>query len=233
LALRAPVDARIGELGGIDIVVANAGSAAVGEESELKEAFQDVVAGNLTGTWNTVRASRSTMIGQDRGGSIILTSSTAGLKGVGGSSAAARATPPPNMAWSGDAQLRNQPRAPPHSHQHRAPHRRANADGREPGDLGLAGAASRLVRNPEQPAADRHPGISVYQRRRVVARVGRVALRHRRRTTRRRRLHHQVSCRSGTLTRWTRRRCNSEARHPPQPQLIVSSSSPPARRYSG
>jgi SDR family mycofactocin-dependent oxidoreductase len=85
-ALQAAFDAGVAELGGVDIVVANAGIAAVGQEAELDQAFHDVLAVNLTGVWNTVRVSTPALIDQGRGGAIILISSTAGLKGVGGSS---------------------------------------------------------------------------------------------------------------------------------------------------
>jgi SDR family mycofactocin-dependent oxidoreductase len=83
--LRESVAAGIAELGHIDIVVANAGIATMGvnlSEEEVAEAWDNVIAVNLTGVWNTVRACVGPMIERNQGGSIILTSSTAGLKGL-------------------------------------------------------------------------------------------------------------------------------------------------------
>ncbi len=83
--LRAAVAAGLAELGHIDIVVANAGIASMGvgpTDEELEESWDDVIAVNLTGVWNTVRACAPPMIDRNEGGSIILTSSTAGLKGL-------------------------------------------------------------------------------------------------------------------------------------------------------
>ena len=86
-ALKAAFDAGTAQLGGIDIVVANAGIGVFGDLGDTLEAFQDVIAVNLVGVWNTVRVAIPLLKDQGRGGSIVLTSSTAGLKGVGGDSA--------------------------------------------------------------------------------------------------------------------------------------------------
>ena len=85
-ALTAAVADGITRLGGIDIVVANAGIGAVGGRHDDGEAqkFRDTVEVNLFGVWNTVQAAAPTMIEQGRGGSIVLTSSTQGLTGRGG-----------------------------------------------------------------------------------------------------------------------------------------------------
>ena len=69
------------------MVLANAGIAPMGAETEDRVAsFRDVVDVNLTGVCNTVEVAVPRMIEQGRGGSIVLTSSTAGLKGIGGDS---------------------------------------------------------------------------------------------------------------------------------------------------
>ncbi len=85
-ALATAVGDGISRLGGIDIVVANAGIGAVGGRLGEGEAqkFRDTVEVNLFGVWNTVQAAAPTMIEQGRGGSIVLTSSTQGLTGRGG-----------------------------------------------------------------------------------------------------------------------------------------------------
>jgi SDR family mycofactocin-dependent oxidoreductase len=83
--LRDAVAAGIDQLGHIDVVVANAGIATMGidaTDEEIEAAWEDVIAVNLTGVWNTVRACMHPMIQRGQGGSMILTSSTAGLKGL-------------------------------------------------------------------------------------------------------------------------------------------------------
>ncbi|MGH3096406.1 MAG: mycofactocin-coupled SDR family oxidoreductase [Streptosporangiales bacterium] len=87
-ALRKAVDDGVAQLAGVDIVLANAGIAPMGgEESDPLQTFRDVVEVNLFGVWNAVQAAAPRMIEQGRGGAIVLTSSTAGLKGIGGASA--------------------------------------------------------------------------------------------------------------------------------------------------
>ncbi len=83
-AIVAAVADGVDELGHIDIVAANAGSVKVGVETHLaSEAEWDEMIGvNLTGVWNTVRAAVPRMIEQGTGGSIVITSSSAGLKGI-------------------------------------------------------------------------------------------------------------------------------------------------------
>lgn len=82
-ALQAAVDAGVAELGGIDIVVANAGICHWGRVWELtEEQWRAVIDTNLTGVWHTLKATVPTLIAQGRGGSIIVTSSVAGIKAL-------------------------------------------------------------------------------------------------------------------------------------------------------
>lgn len=85
--LKAAADAAMAEFGRIDVVVANAGVAGMimdfDDEDLLARTWNEVIAVNLTGVWNTVRATAPAIIDGGRGGSIVLTSSTAGLKGLG------------------------------------------------------------------------------------------------------------------------------------------------------
>lgn len=62
----------------LDIVIANAGIAPMAGE----DAWQDVIDVNLTGVYNTVEAAMRPMIKYSNGGSIVLTSSVAGLVGL-------------------------------------------------------------------------------------------------------------------------------------------------------
>uniref|UniRef100_A0A5Q5CEB9 Short-chain dehydrogenase/reductase SDR n=1 Tax=Mycobacterium sp. (strain JLS) TaxID=164757 RepID=A0A5Q5CEB9_MYCSJ len=80
-ALRETVDAGVAELGRLDVIVANAGITAPQAWNAITPAdFRDVTDVNITGTWNTVMAGAQHIVDGDRGGSIILISSAAGLK---------------------------------------------------------------------------------------------------------------------------------------------------------
>jgi SDR family mycofactocin-dependent oxidoreductase len=72
------------ELGGVDIVLANAGIGLMDATADARAAFRDQLDVNLVGVWNTVQAAAPLMIEQGRGGAIVLTSSTQGLTGRGG-----------------------------------------------------------------------------------------------------------------------------------------------------
>lgn len=76
-------DSCVERFGGVDIVCANAGIASHGATWELtRAAWQDMIDVQLTGVWHTVRATLPPMIAAGRGGSIIITSSSAGLVGI-------------------------------------------------------------------------------------------------------------------------------------------------------
>jgi SDR family mycofactocin-dependent oxidoreductase len=80
--LTALADDAVSELGGIDVVVANAGILSWGNAWELSEgAWSELIDINLTGVFHTIKATVPHMIRAKKGGSIILTSSSAGLKG--------------------------------------------------------------------------------------------------------------------------------------------------------
>jgi SDR family mycofactocin-dependent oxidoreductase len=81
--LKAAVDQGVRELGRLDIVSANAGVLSLGKAHELPEqTWQDMIDINLTGVWHTTKAVTEPMIDLGNGGSIIITSSTAGVKGL-------------------------------------------------------------------------------------------------------------------------------------------------------
>jgi len=81
-AMKAIADRGARELGHIDVVVANAGILNWAKTHELSlEQWQDTIDVNLTGVFHTVKATLPHLLAQGTGGSIILTSSSAGLKG--------------------------------------------------------------------------------------------------------------------------------------------------------
>jgi SDR family mycofactocin-dependent oxidoreductase len=78
------------ELGDIDIVIANAGVVAIGDNDAHNEpVFNALVDTNLKGVWHTLVATVPSIIRKGRGGSIVLVSSSQGLTGRGGDGSAA------------------------------------------------------------------------------------------------------------------------------------------------
>lgn len=72
----------VAELGRLDIVVANAGFGTVQTwDAVTPEVWQTLLDVNLTGCWNTVTATLPHVIEGGRGGSLILISSSSGIKG--------------------------------------------------------------------------------------------------------------------------------------------------------
>ncbi|MGZ9884174.1 mycofactocin-coupled SDR family oxidoreductase [Rhodococcus ruber] len=82
-ALKSAVDDGVAQLGRLDIVLANAGIASFAPVEELTdEMWDDMIDINLTGVFKTVRAAVPHLKANDGGGAIVLTSSTAGIKGL-------------------------------------------------------------------------------------------------------------------------------------------------------
>jgi SDR family mycofactocin-dependent oxidoreductase len=81
-AVQAVLDEGIAELGRVDIVLANAGiMPLIGEQARQRKAWHDCLDVLLTGVLHTCEAAIPTLISQGAGGSIVITSSTAGFKG--------------------------------------------------------------------------------------------------------------------------------------------------------
>ena len=80
-AVKKAVDEGVAQLGRLDIVSANAGIASFGPAAEMSdETWRDMIDTNLTGVWHTAKAAIPHLIAGGRGGSIVLTSSAAGLQ---------------------------------------------------------------------------------------------------------------------------------------------------------
>lgn len=80
-AVRSAVDAGVAELGRLDIVSANAGIFSHAPAEELTDtAWDDMIDVNLKGVWHTAKAAIPHLRAAG-GGAIVITSSTAGLKG--------------------------------------------------------------------------------------------------------------------------------------------------------
>jgi SDR family mycofactocin-dependent oxidoreductase len=73
----------LGEFGRVDIVLANAGIMPVlGPTSTVVQAWHDCIDVMLSGVLYTIEAAIPAMVEHDQGGSIVITSSAAGLKGT-------------------------------------------------------------------------------------------------------------------------------------------------------
>lgn len=80
--LQQAVDAGVAELGRLDVVIANAGVlTAIGPFDQMSEdTFTDLIDINLNGVWRTVKVAMPHLRASGTGGSIILTSSSAGIR---------------------------------------------------------------------------------------------------------------------------------------------------------
>jgi len=84
-ALQQVVADGIEQFGRLDVLVANAGVLSWGRLFEMsEEQWEAVIDVNLNGTWKTIRAAVPAMIEAGNGGSIIIVSSSAGLKATPG-----------------------------------------------------------------------------------------------------------------------------------------------------
>jgi SDR family mycofactocin-dependent oxidoreductase len=88
-AVRSAVTRGAAELGGLDIVVANAGILTLtDDDSNDDQVFRETIDINLIGVWNTISSAAKLMIDAGNGGAMVITSSTQGLTGRGGNGTA-------------------------------------------------------------------------------------------------------------------------------------------------
>jgi SDR family mycofactocin-dependent oxidoreductase len=82
-AVRRAIDAGVAELGRLDIVLSNAGIVRLHADSDVPtQLWQDIVGVNLTGGFHVVSAAVPHLIAGGRGGVIVFTGSTAGVRPV-------------------------------------------------------------------------------------------------------------------------------------------------------
>jgi NAD(P)-dependent dehydrogenase (short-subunit alcohol dehydrogenase family) len=192
--VRATVARGAAELGGLDIVVANAGILSMdSEHASDDQVFRDVLDINLVGVWNTLHSTAPLMIDAGKGGAIVIISSTQGLSGGGGTVPAGSADVAAKhgavglmrsfATWLAPHNIRVNTVHPTgvvtddHERLRARLHRRAPRD-RQRALQPDAGGPDR---------ADRH------QQRDHMARQRRGTLRHRSDAARRRRLQHQIA----------------------------------------
>jgi (+)-trans-carveol dehydrogenase len=83
--LKKAMDDGVAQLGRLDIVCPNAGIFSTGLAADLEETtWRDVIDTNLTGMWHACKAAIPHLVEGGRGGSIVIISSTGGLKGIPG-----------------------------------------------------------------------------------------------------------------------------------------------------
>ncbi len=83
--LQKALDEGISSLGRCDIVLANAGIVRLGDGGDPAAVWGDIIGTNLTGAWNTISVALPALRAGGAGGSIVITSSTAGLRASPGS----------------------------------------------------------------------------------------------------------------------------------------------------
>ncbi|WP_433715091.1 mycofactocin-coupled SDR family oxidoreductase [Nocardia sp. CA-084685] len=81
-AMKAVVDEGVERFGRLDIVVANAGLGSEGKRLDRmsEKVWRDMIDVNLTGVWLTAKAGIPHLVAGGRGGSIVITSSSGGLR---------------------------------------------------------------------------------------------------------------------------------------------------------
>ncbi|MBF6207906.1 mycofactocin-coupled SDR family oxidoreductase [Streptomyces gardneri] len=79
------------KFGRIDVLIANAGIARLSPGGDRSAVWRDIIDVNLTGVWNTIEVVLPAIRAGNRGGSVVITSSSSGIKGTGTDKAGAQA----------------------------------------------------------------------------------------------------------------------------------------------
>ena len=81
--LRRVLALGLGRFGRVDVLLANAGIVRLSPDGDRDQTWTDIIDVNLTGVWRTIEVVLPAIRAGGRGGSIVITSSTPGMKGVG------------------------------------------------------------------------------------------------------------------------------------------------------
>ena len=89
--LRRALALGLDRFGRVDVLLANAGIIRLSSDGDRDQVWTDVIDVNLTGVWRTVEVVLPAIRAGGRGGSVVITSSSAGLKGTASDKAGAQA----------------------------------------------------------------------------------------------------------------------------------------------
>ena len=89
--LRRVLALGLDRFGRVDVLLANAGIIRLSSDGDRDEVWTDIIDVNLTGVWRTIEVVLPAIRAGGRGGSVVITSSSAGLKGMGSDKAGAQA----------------------------------------------------------------------------------------------------------------------------------------------
>jgi len=89
--LRRALTLGLERFGRVDVLLANAGIIRLSPDGDRDQVWTDVIEVNLTGVWRTIEVVLPAIRAGGRGGSVVITSSSAGLKGTASDKAGAQA----------------------------------------------------------------------------------------------------------------------------------------------
>jgi SDR family mycofactocin-dependent oxidoreductase len=89
--LRRTLALGLDRFGRVDVLLANAGIVRLSPDGDRDQTWTDIIDVNLTGVWRTIEVVLPAIREGGRGGSVVITSSSAGLKGTGTDKAGAQA----------------------------------------------------------------------------------------------------------------------------------------------
>jgi NAD(P)-dependent dehydrogenase (short-subunit alcohol dehydrogenase family) len=189
--LRRVLQLGLDRFGRVDALIANAGIIRLSPGGDRDRTWSDIIDVNLTGVWRTIEVVLPAIRAGGRGGSVVITSSSAGLKGTASEKAGAQAYTAAKRGLVGLMQvLANEYAGEMIRGQHHPPDRGRVGHDAEPGHGGARRAGGRGRQEQHQPDAerpsDRDPPAGEHRRRGRLAGVRRGGLRHRRAASARR-----------------------------------------------